>query len=77
MGQRCDHQWKILRLRYRRSLRNPAGLYFSTSIQDNGTAASDPVDQISFSYISDAPFDCSTQEDVPLFEAPEGQVTVR
>lgn len=53
-----------------------AGLSVITSVQDNGTSANDPVDQISFSFIGfDVP--CTEQPDVDLLDVPEGQVTVR
>ena len=54
-----------------------AGQYFSSSAQDNGTAAKDPVDQIGRTIISDGPLDCSAKDDVELADAPDGQVTVR
>jgi hypothetical protein len=54
-----------------------AGRYFSSSAQDNGWSANDPVDQVGRTRVSDEPLDCSTQEDVELADAPDGQVTVR
>jgi hypothetical protein len=54
-----------------------AGQYFSSSAQDNGTSANDPVDQIGRTSISDEPLDCSTKDAVELADAPDGQVTVR
>jgi hypothetical protein len=54
-----------------------AGQYFSSSVQDNGTAAKDPVDQIGRTIISDEPLDCSAKDDVELADAPDGQVMVR
>jgi hypothetical protein len=53
-----------------------AGLDVFTSVQDNGTSANDPVDQISFSFIGEE-IPCTEQENVDLLDAPEGQVTVR
>ena len=53
-----------------------AGLDVFTSVQDNGTSANDPVDQISFSFIG-FEIPCTEQENVDLLDAPEGQVTVR
>ena len=53
-----------------------AGLSVITSVQDNGTSANDPPDQISFSFIGiDVP--CTDEPDLDLLDAPEGQVTVR
>jgi hypothetical protein len=52
-----------------------AGLDVFTSVQDNGTSANDPVDQISFSFIGEE-IPCTEQENVDLLDAPEGQVTV-
>jgi hypothetical protein len=54
-----------------------AGLYVFTSVQDNGTSANDPVDQISLSFIDFVPTPCTEKPAVPLLDAPEGQVTVR
>jgi hypothetical protein len=54
-----------------------AGLYVLTSVQDNGTSANDPVDQISFSFIDFVETPCTETPDVDLLDAPEGQVTVR
>lgn len=56
-----------------------AGLYVWTTAVDNGTSANDPVDQISFSFIDFEPVPCTdaTELDAPLFDAPEGQVTVK
>jgi hypothetical protein len=55
-----------------------AGLYLWTTVVDNGTSANDPADQISFSFIDVEQIACTdaTELDVPLFDAPEGQVTV-
>ena len=53
-----------------------AGLYVFTSVQDNGTSANDPVDQISLSFIDFEPIPCTEQFDVDLLDAPEGQVRV-
>jgi hypothetical protein len=53
-----------------------AGLFVLTSVQDNGTSANDPPDQISFSFIDVELTPCREQPDVDLFDAPEGQVTV-
>jgi hypothetical protein len=54
-----------------------AGLYILTSVQDNGTSANDLPDQISRSMIDPEPWDCTTQPDVELLDAPQGQVVVR
>ena len=56
-------------------VKNTSDLYFLTSVADNGTSANNP-DQTSFTDVSHEPQDCSTQEDMPLFEVPEGQVKV-
>ena len=54
-----------------------AGLDVFTTAVDNGTSANDPVDQISFSFIGfEIPCTDATELDLPLFDAPEGQVTV-
>jgi hypothetical protein len=57
---------------------NLAGLYVWTTAVDNGTSANDPVDQISFSFIDFVQTPCTdaTELDAPLFDAPDGQVTV-
>ena len=53
-----------------------AGVPVITRVRDNGTSANDPPDQISFSFAFD-PRSCSTApQDLPLFDAPEGQVKV-
>jgi hypothetical protein len=52
------------------------GLPVATRVRDNGTSANDPADQISFSIIGD-PIPCTDQVDFPLFDTPQGQVTVR
>jgi hypothetical protein len=54
-----------------------AGLYVLTSVQDNGTSANDPADQISLSFIDFEQTPCTETPDVDLLDAPEGQVTVR
>jgi hypothetical protein len=54
-----------------------AGLYVLTSVQDNGTSANDPADQISLSFIAFEQTPCTETPDVDLLDAPEGQVTVR
>ena len=53
-----------------------AGLYVFTSVQDNGTSANDPPDQISLSFIDFEPIPCTEKFDVDLLDAPEGQVKV-
>jgi hypothetical protein len=53
-----------------------AGLYVLTSVQDNGTSANDPPDQISFSFIDFVETPCTETPDVDMLDAPEGQVTV-
>lgn len=55
---------------------NDSDHYFITSVVDNGTSANGPADQTSFTDVRDEPQDCSTQEDVPMFDVPEGQVKV-
>jgi len=55
---------------------NTSDTYFLTSVVDNGTSANDPLDQTSFTDVSHEPQDCSAQQDVPLFDVPEGQVKV-
>jgi hypothetical protein len=53
-----------------------AGLEVLTQVRDNGTSANDPADQISFSFIDTELPDCTEQPDLPLLDAPEGQVRV-
>ena len=53
-----------------------AGLYVFTRVQDNGTTANDPPDQISFSFFDTEPIPCTEMFDVDLLDAPDGQVTV-
>jgi hypothetical protein len=53
-----------------------AGQYILTSVQDNGTSANDLPDQISRSMIDPEPWDCTTQPDIELLDAPQGQVVV-
>lgn len=54
-----------------------------TRVADNGVSANDPADQISFSIVVGVTpsgfevFDCNGQQDLPLFDAPEGQVIVQ
>ncbi|MBI4502881.1 MAG: hypothetical protein HY700_17175 [Gemmatimonadetes bacterium] len=54
-----------------------------TRVVDNGTSAHDPADQLSFSIrVGVRPsgfevFDCNAQQDLPLFDAPQGQVVVQ
>jgi hypothetical protein len=52
-----------------------AGLYVWTTAVDNGVSANDPPDQISFSFFDVEPIPC-IEFDVPILDAPEGQVTV-
>jgi hypothetical protein len=54
-----------------------AGLEVLTRVRDNGTSANDPPDQISFSFIDVELPDCTEQPDLPLLDAPQGQVTIR
>ena len=54
-----------------------AGLEFLTRVRDNGTSANDPPDQISFSFIDTELPDCTEQLDLPLLDAPDGQVRIR
>lgn len=54
-----------------------AGLEVLTRVRDNGTSQNDPADQISFSFIDTELPDCTEQPDLPLQDAPQGQVTVR
>jgi hypothetical protein len=53
------------------------GQYILASVQDNGTSANDPPDQISRSMFDPEPFDCTSLPDVELLDAPQGQVVVR
>ena len=53
------------------------GEYILTSVQDNGTSANDPPDQVSRLTFGPEPLDCATQPDVELFDAPQGQINVR
>ena len=53
-----------------------AGLNVFTRVQDNGTSANDPPDQISFSFFDTEPIPCTEMFDVDLLDAPDGQVTV-
>jgi hypothetical protein len=53
-----------------------AGLFVFTRVQDNGTTANDPPDQISFSFFDFEPIPCTERFDVDLLDAPEGQVSV-
>lgn len=52
------------------------GLHAITRVVDNGASANDPPDLISFTW-EGAPDLCLTAPDLPLFEAPQGQVVVR
>jgi hypothetical protein len=54
-----------------------AGLEVLTRVRDNGTSQNDPADQISLSFIDTELPDCTEQPDLPLQDAPEGQVIVR
>ncbi|MCI0395059.1 MAG: hypothetical protein L0332_04885 [Chloroflexi bacterium] len=51
------------------------GLSLITRVQDNGASANDPDDQISFSFIGNN-IPCTDQPDLPLLDAPDGQVQV-
>ena len=54
-----------------------AGLDVWTFAVDNGTSANDPVNHISFSFIGfEIPCTDATELEVPLLDAPEGQVTM-
>ena len=54
-----------------------AGQYILASVQDNGISANDPADQVSRTMFDSEPFDCTTQPDLELLDAPQGQVVVR
>lgn len=56
--------------------RDFAGLYFIAGVQDNGTSANDPADQLIW-ILAEEPFDCTAPVDLNLLDAPQGQVTVR
>jgi hypothetical protein len=56
-----------------------------TRVRDNGTTASDPADQLSFTFRVGGPapprlggvrLDCNATQDYVLFDAPQGQVVV-
>ena len=54
------------------------GFYVMTKVQDNGTSSKDPVDKISYSYISSVTaYSCLTHYNLPLLDHPQGHVTVR
>jgi hypothetical protein len=54
------------------------GLQVTTRVRDNGISAEDPADQISFSWWGEGfSTPCTDLADYPLFDAPQGQVTVR
>ena len=53
------------------------GLEVLTRVRDNGTSQNDPPDQISFSFIDTDLPDCTEQPDLPLLDAPQGQVRIR
>jgi hypothetical protein len=53
-----------------------SGLPVATRVRDNGTSANDPPDQIHFSRIGD-PRPCTLHVNYRLFDAPDGQVSVR
>jgi hypothetical protein len=52
-----------------------AGLPAITRVRDNGTSATDPADQVSFTSINIG-VTCTDQPDLPLFDLINGQVTV-
>ena len=58
------------------------GLPVVTSVQDNGSSADDPPDQISYSWLEQPVFGfafpgpCTDMDDLDLLDAPEGQVLV-
>ncbi|SRR6266550_8974556 len=51
-----------------------AGVPVLTAVQDNGKSANDPPDRISYSFFTTTR--CTSHVSLPLFDAPEGQVTV-
>jgi hypothetical protein len=54
------------------------GLPVATRVRDNGTSANDPADQISFSVIGEGfAVPCTEHPLYDLFDAPEGQVTIK
>ena len=53
-----------------------AGLPVATLVMDNGRSQQDPPDQISLSFIGD-PTPCYFAPYYPLFDVPQGQVTVK
>jgi hypothetical protein len=53
-----------------------AGLPAITRVRDNGTSATDPADQISFTFIG-IEATCTDQPNLPLFDLINGQVTVQ
>jgi len=55
-----------------------SGWYVITTVQDNGTSANDPPDRIGYTYTrNSAPWNCNVHYAGPLFDVPQGQVTVR
>lgn len=60
------------------------GFPVATRVQDNGTSADDPADQISFSWfeleflgeVFPFPGPCTDMDELDLFDAPDGQVIV-
>jgi len=52
------------------------GLPVATRVSDNGSSANDPPDQISFSFIGNAN-PCTAQQNFPLLDMTDGQVSVR
>jgi hypothetical protein len=53
-----------------------AGLFALTRVQDNGTSANDPPDQISFTFVLANPVSCQTTPQLPLFPLTGGEVKV-
>lgn len=54
-----------------------SGQYALTRVQDNGTSAHDPSDQISYSYFDVTGLTCADRPDIPMFDTNNGQVKVK
>ncbi|MGS2720635.1 hypothetical protein [Paraglaciecola aestuariivivens] len=54
-----------------------AGMRVTTMVVDNGKNNKSPYDQISFSYLVNDEFSCYSQPDLPLFDMPKGQVSIK
>ena len=53
------------------------GQFILTMVEDNGTGAGDPPDQIAASYYTDGTITCEAAPELPLLPLHQGQVTVR